>query len=41
MMRQLEASVYSLKLPVDKEIENAVAIPEIIAEDTVKTDFKE
>ena len=41
MMRQLEASVYSLKLPVDKEIENAVAIPEIIAEDTVKTDIKE
>lgn len=41
MMRQLEAAIFSLKLPVDKEIENAIAIPEIVPEDTTETDIKE
>lgn len=41
MMRQLEASLFSLKLPADKEIENSMQIPEIIIEDTTKTDIKE
>ena len=41
MMRQLEAAIFSLKLPADKELENAILIPEIIIEDTIQTDIKE
>lgn len=41
MMRQLEAALYSLKLPADKEIENSMQIPFIIIEDTIKTDIKQ
>ena len=40
MMRQLEASLFTLKLPADKQIENSMQIPEIIIEDTDKTDIK-
>ncbi len=36
MMRQLEAALFSLKLPADKQIENSMQIPEIIIEDTIK-----
>lgn len=41
MMRQLEAAIFSLKLPADKEMENAILIPEIIIEDKIQTEIKE
>lgn len=41
MMRQLEAAIFSLKLPADKELENAILIPEIIIEDTIQTETKQ
>jgi hypothetical protein len=40
-MRQLEAAIFSLKLPADKELENAILIPEIIIEDTIQTETKQ
>ena len=40
MMRQLEAALFSLKLPADKQIENSLQIPMIVIEDTVKNDIK-
>jgi hypothetical protein len=40
-MRQLEAALFSLKLPADRQIENCLQIPLIIIEDTVKNDIKE
>lgn len=33
LMRKLEAALFSLKLPADKDIENSTIIPEIIIED--------
>lgn len=39
MMRQLEAALFSLKLPADRQIENSLQIPLIIIEDTVKNDI--
>lgn len=38
IMRKLEASLYSLRLPADKAIENSIHIPEIIIEQTDSTD---
>lgn len=37
LMRKLEATLYSLKLPADRQIENSMQIPAIIIEDTIKT----
>ena len=36
MMRKLEAALFSLKLPADRQIENSMQIPVIIIEDTIK-----
>lgn len=38
MMRKLEAALFSLKLPADRQIENSMQIPVIIIEDTIKND---
>jgi hypothetical protein len=32
MLRKLEASLYTLKMPVDKMIENSTHIPEVVVE---------
>ena len=40
LMRKLEASLFSLRLPADKAIANSVHIPEIIIEDTDTTTQK-
>lgn len=40
MMRKLEAALFSLKLPADRQIENSMQIPVIIIEDTIKNDTK-
>ena len=32
MMRKLEASLYTIKLPADKKIENSLQIPEVLIE---------
>ncbi len=37
LIRKLEAALFSLKLPADKEIENSIHIPEIIIEDKDST----
>ena len=34
LIRKLEAALFSLKLPADKDIENSVHIPEVIIDDT-------
>ena len=33
LIRKLEAALFSLKLPADKEIENSVHIPEVVVSD--------
>ena len=30
LMRKLEAALFSLKLPADKDIENSIHIPEVV-----------
>lgn len=37
LMRKLEAALFSLRLPADKEISNSIHIPEIIIEDSDST----
>lgn len=34
LIRKLEAALFSLKLPADKDIENSVHIPEVVIDDT-------
>lgn len=34
LLRKLEAALFSLKLPADKDIENSVHIPEVVIDDT-------
>ena len=41
MMRKLEAALFSLKLPADRQIENSMQIPAIVIEETIKNDIKE
>ena len=38
LMRKLEASLYSLRLPADKVIATSLHIPELVVEDTISTE---